>query len=533
MDSATSFLPDRGSFTIVSYNIRHGEDMTGLLELRAPGWVAMRENPRFVGLQEVDMKTTRVKGADTCAILAETTGLHATFAKAIDYAGGEYGNALLSREVPATVRRIPLPGAEPRVLLLCEFDDCWVGVTHLAVDSDEARIQSIAIIRDAVASCCGKPVFLMGDWNATPDSAVLDGMRGFLTILSDENTCTCHGQTFDPAWLHDPSHCIDYIAIDTAHRGDYLLRGRRVIEQRRVSDHAPTVVDVVPAAGASKPEYAFTAATINVRCPGDGGDLVWYRRMPRVAKIVRDHGFDLFGVQEAVVHQAAILDTELPAFARVGCGRDADRNGEAMYIYYRKNRFECLEDGTFWLSATPDEPGSRIPGAGCPRNCTWALFADRVTGRRFRFFNTHLDCASEAVRREELRILFDHALLPAKARGETIFLTGDFNETLDKADTPETVATLFGEALAERAKVNAIALAYTELTDTYAASETPHDGPFRTGHGYHDEPSSRIDYVFATPDVRVLAHATITDKPEGQFATDHYPVAATIEFPVC
>ncbi len=251
--NTTSTPPDRESFTIVSYNIHHGADMTGVLDLRAPGWVVMRENPRFVGLQEVDQKTSRVHGADTCAILAETTGLHATFAKAIDFAGGEYGNALLSREVPLSVRRIPLPGAEPRVLLLCEFDDCWVGVTHLAVDSDEARIQSISIVRDAMAACGGKAVFLMGDWNATPDSPVLDGLRGFLTILSDETTASFHGRNFDPATRHDPSHCIDYIAVDSVHRGGYVLRGRRVVEERRVSDHAPTLVEIALTTDASRP----------------------------------------------------------------------------------------------------------------------------------------------------------------------------------------------------------------------------------------------------------------------------------------
>ena len=527
MKSSSSTLPplDKGAFTIVSYNIRHGEDMRGFLELRAAGWVAMRENPRFVGLQEVDQKTTRVKGADTCAILAETTGLHATFAKAIDFAGGEYGNALLSREVPLAVRRIPLPGAEARVLLLCEFDDCWVGVMHLAVDSDAARLQSISIIRDAVASCGDKPVFLMGDWNATPNSPVLAGLRGFLTILSDETTASFHGRDIDPAALNDPSHCIDYIAIDTAHRPGYVLRGRHVVEQRTVSDHAPTVVEIVPSAGAAKPEGAFTAATFNVRCPGDGGQLVWYRRMPRVSMIVRDHGFDLFGVQEAVIHQAAILDTDLPAFARVGCGRNADRSGEAMYIYYRRNRFRVLEDGTFWLSATPDVPGSRLPGAGCPRTCTWARLADRVTGRRISLFNTHLDLASAAIRCGEMRVLLERGVLPAKARGDAVLLMGDFNEVPgpDDARLPPR-----GAVLEELAAGNAVALAATELSDAYESSETPPSGPYRTCHGYEDTPSARIDFIFSSDDVRVLSYATIEDKPEGEFASDHYPVAATM-----
>ena len=103
-------------------------------------------------------------------------------------------------------------------------------------------------IRDAVASCGDKPVFLMGDWNATPDSEVLTGLRGFLTILSDETTATLQKLDFDPSMRHNPARCIDYIAIDTAHLAHYVLHDSQVIEERRVSDHAPQMVKVAPCA---------------------------------------------------------------------------------------------------------------------------------------------------------------------------------------------------------------------------------------------------------------------------------------------
>ena len=95
---------------MVSYNIHHGAGMDGVVDFRNAAWVVMRERPRFVGLQEVERKSRRVSGVDGCAVLAKTSGMHVTFAKAIDYAGGEYGNAVLSEEPPLDVRRIPLPG---------------------------------------------------------------------------------------------------------------------------------------------------------------------------------------------------------------------------------------------------------------------------------------------------------------------------------------------------------------------------------------------------------------------------------------
>lgn len=219
--------------------------MSGVLDLRAAGIEAMRVKPRFIGLQEVDQLAGRVGGADTCAILAEATGMHATFAKAIDFDGGEYGVALLSRGRPLAVRRIPLPGDEPRVLLLCRFRDCWVGVTHLDVASEETRLAAVPIVRDAVARCAvSKPVFLMGDWNAPPSSPTLKAMRGFMDVLSDETMATFHGENFTPGDLCDPSRCIDYIAIDKGHRASFTLRSSRVIEERTISDHAPIAVDV-------------------------------------------------------------------------------------------------------------------------------------------------------------------------------------------------------------------------------------------------------------------------------------------------
>ena len=504
------------SFRIVSYNIHHGEGTDEKLSVWRVGCAVLSENPRFAGIQEVDRKTERVKGADSCRTLEKVTGLHATYAKTIDLQGGEYGIAVLSREIPQTVKRVPLPGAEPRMLLLCEFDDCWFGTTHLAVESEKARTESVEIIRREVAACSGKPVFLTGDWNAKSDSTVLDGLREFLTVVSEEREPTC-GES-----------CIDYVAVDSAHRGEFAVRGRRVVPNEKASDHRPIVVEVEPVATREKSEEEFSLATFNVRCPCDPGELAWYRRMPRVAEVVRAHGIDVFGVQEATPSEVEILQAELLGFSFVGCGRDENRSGESMLIFYRNSRFECLESDTFWLSETPGKPGSKYTGAGCPRTCTWALLKDRMTGRKFRYFNTHLDHISSKARWDGMQVLLERGVRPAKARGETIFLTGDLNETLDEADSPQAIAELNGPKLLESAKENPIALVSTELTDTYALSETPHAGTFKTFHGFRGEPMCRIDYVFATPDVKVRTHATLNDKPDGQFASDHYPVAVTV-----
>ena len=226
-------------FRIMSYNVKHGEGMDKRLDLARTADVVKRTNPTYVGLQEIDQMTRRIAGTNTCEFISERCGLYATFAKAIPYQGGEYGNALLSRETPLSVRKYPLPAPqhlkkglrEPRVLVMCEFKDFWVGTMHL-----NGEPSSIPLVRRAVEECAAsKPVFVMGDWNALPDSDLLKGMKDFLTILSRTDRRTMH---------HREGYCIDYIAVDTAHAKDFEVVATDVIQELVASDHRPIYVDI-------------------------------------------------------------------------------------------------------------------------------------------------------------------------------------------------------------------------------------------------------------------------------------------------
>jgi endonuclease/exonuclease/phosphatase family metal-dependent hydrolase len=233
---------DTATFSVMTYNIRHGADIRNDFDLSRAARVIAAAKPRFAGLQEIDQKTARVGGRDTCAILSSLTGMEATFAKGIDYDGGEYGVALLSEEKPLSVKRFPLPGKEPRVLLLCEFRDCWVGVTHLDL-TEAARRESVAVLAREVRSRQGKKsVFLMGDWNAKPSSRVLAEVRRFATILSPQTTATYQHLPFTEEKRRNGNYCIDYIAVDTPHATAYEILDARVVEDRTSSDHAPVLV---------------------------------------------------------------------------------------------------------------------------------------------------------------------------------------------------------------------------------------------------------------------------------------------------
>ena len=232
-------------FKIMSYNIHHCADMRGVLSPKATGGVIAGEKVLFAALQEVDVNATRTGGVDQPAVLAGVTGLHATFGKAIPLQGGEYGNALLSREKPISARKFPLPGKEPRMLLLCEFEDCFVGSMHLAVDSAEARERSVPLVRAAVESCGGaKPVFLCGDWNAKPDSAVLKALGEFMKVVSITTDATFPGGKASSFERMNRGNCIDYVAVDRAHADRVAVHESHVTQDFMTSDHAPVVVTV-------------------------------------------------------------------------------------------------------------------------------------------------------------------------------------------------------------------------------------------------------------------------------------------------
>ena len=244
---ATASLRASGydSMRIMSFNICHCATDYSLSvtdeDVRRTASVIAAESPDFVCLQEVDDKTTRSDGIDETARLAELTGMYGTFGKARDYQGGGYGVAILSRQEPLSVSTRTVEGNEARLLLICEFADCYIATIHFDNNRD-LRLASISTVRDAL-SALDKPVFITGDWNATPDSETLDAMREFVTVVSPESGVRTFGD------FEGDDYVIDYIAVDTADADKYYVqRGycvSNVVDDHGSSDHNPVIVDVV------------------------------------------------------------------------------------------------------------------------------------------------------------------------------------------------------------------------------------------------------------------------------------------------
>jgi endonuclease/exonuclease/phosphatase family metal-dependent hydrolase len=252
--------------------------------------------------------------------------------------------------------------------------------------------------------------------------------------------------------------------------------------------------------------------------PNDGVNA-WPNRKDWVAGLIRFHGADVVGVQEALAPMLADLDTRLPGFARVGVGRaDGREKGEFSAILYRTDRLALLDSGTFWLSPTPEVAGSKGWDAAIERVATWARFRDRRTGCSHLQLNTHFDHMGEQARQESARLI--RRRLSALAAGLPVVMTGDLNA--DPTSAPYRILT--GDSVAG---------AGAPLADALTVSRGGHYGPTSSWTAFKAiEPGRRIDYVLVSAPVTVVSHGILSDSWDGRFPSDHLPVLALL-MPSC
>jgi endonuclease/exonuclease/phosphatase family metal-dependent hydrolase len=159
---------------------------------------------------------------------------------------------------------------------------------------------------------------------------------------------------------------------------------------------------------------------------GDG----WTTRRDIMCDLVAFTAFDIFGAQEVCHDQLEYMLSRLPEYDYIGVARDDGKTkGEYSPVFYRRDRFELLDSGTFWLSETPDEVSFGWD-ADCRRVCSWGLFKDKLSKRKFWFFNTHMDHKGKAARVEGAKLVIAKIkqMCGDKAR---VILTGDFNVAQD------------------------------------------------------------------------------------------------------
>jgi len=256
--------------------------------------------------------------------------------------------------------------------------------------------------------------------------------------------------------------------------------------------------------------------TFNIRYNNKNDSLnAWPYRKDNAASQIKFHNVHILGVQEALHEQMMDLSQSLSQYKYVGVGRDDGKTkGEYSAIFYDTIRLKLLGSSTFWLSLTPEVPGSKSWDAAITRIVTWAKFTDARSKRTFFVFNTHFDHMGKEARRESARLLKQK--VKDIAGNNPVVITGDFNSK--PSDDPIKILT--DPADKDR------------FIDTKAVSLTPHYGPQGTFNAFTPKETDNepIDFIFLKGKWKVLQHATLSQTWEGRFSSDHFPVFAKLSF---
>ncbi|MDR2687815.1 MAG: endonuclease/exonuclease/phosphatase family protein [Oscillospiraceae bacterium] len=227
------------------------------------------------------------------------------------------------------------------------------------------------------------------------------------------------------------------------------------------------------------------------------------RRMNGVVQTILNETPDSFGLQEAHDIWRGRLKQELKGQYAVAC--DVGRMfgvHEGTPIFYRKDKYQLVDQGVFWLSDRPCVPSKGWDCGGLPRITGWAVLRDRETGFTYAHFNTHFDNAGAIARTNSARLVADRI----NALGLPTVLTGDLNAA--PGSTP--MQYLEAGGLADLRK---------------AAAETDTGGTF---HGYRGG-SGILDYIYANHYLRGAAEfKVIRDEYDGMYPSDHFAICARL-----
>ena len=255
--------------------------------------------------------------------------------------------------------------------------------------------------------------------------------------------------------------------------------------------------------------------SFNIRNSGaPDGHNGWSHRRQLFCTAVAAFGPDLLGLQEVLADQHDDVVAALPDYAFSGVGRDDGRaDGERAMVAFATARFELLDAGHFWLSATPEVPSVGWDAA-CVRICSWVRLRDRSNGRALTFADTHWDHVGTAARRNAAGLI--KRRLPAVSAGGPVILVGDFNSNEDDdwvqkllhADRPGDV----------------------QLTDSYREVHPVRSADEASFHGFEGGTAgSRIDFILHGPEFGATAAGIDRAAgPDGRYPSDHYAVTAVL-----
>lgn len=235
---------------VMAYNIHHANppSVPNLIDINAIAAVINRERPDIVALQEVDVRTRRSGTTlDQAQTLASRTGMHVFFSKSIDYQGGEYGNAILSRyPIVHRVRHdLPIaPGApsntEARSVAVIAVaaeggGRVYFASTHLEVSDMETRNLQVDRLRE-INTALNTAFIIGGDFNAQMGSETINRFTA-----GNMFRVACIGGCPHTIPATNPNRAIDFVFLNQQAQSNFTVTHYDTVAETYASDHRPVV----------------------------------------------------------------------------------------------------------------------------------------------------------------------------------------------------------------------------------------------------------------------------------------------------
>lgn len=222
----------------------------------------------------------------------------------------------------------------------------------------------------------------------------------------------------------------------------------------------------------------------------------WFYRADLIAEDIEGVQPDIIGFQEATSIQYGYLKRIMNGYDSEMAYRDNYILSEGCPIFYRTDRFEKIDGGSFWLSETPDVM-SRDWGSKHYRICVYVVLRDRTSNKEFAVFNTHLDHTSDQARINGIGVILKKI---AELGDIPTYLIGDMNAK-ENSKTIKAARRDFDDAM----KISEI----TESTPTY--------------HNWGDtKRAKRIDYILISKDDALVYEYGVVDNLHGDtYSSDH------------
>ncbi|QDU58035.1 endonuclease/exonuclease/phosphatase family protein [Aeoliella mucimassa] len=264
--------------------------------------------------------------------------------------------------------------------------------------------------------------------------------------------------------------------------------------------------------------------TFNIRYDGGkrslpGPETPWIaangkNRRDLVLDVVETADPDLLGLQEALPHQVQSVCDRMKAHKCYSVGRDdGQQAGEHCTLLYRADRFEVVDQGTFWLCSTPDKAGAKHPDAACARIASWLRLKDLKNSKaELLVLNAHWDHRSQPAREYAAQAIVDH--LAKLGIVDNVIVMGDFNAN------PGNKAV---KLLLEDKRV--------PLVDCYRAVHTKPSEDERSFNGFTGETKGeRIDYLLAGKGLLPTSAEIVRTSFNGVYPSDHYPIVVEMTY---